>query len=561
LASDASIVLASVKTAHHAGGMDLPKRGNVLATLLFTDIVGSTALAEQLGDRRWREVLARHHATVRQHLKRFGGRELDTSGDGFFAAFPKPADAIRCACEIVEEVQRLGIDIRAGLHMGEAESFGGKLSGVTVHLAARTLGAAGPAQVMVTGALKDMVPGSGFRFRDRGLHELKGIPGEWRLFEVTEIDGRPQPTPLLPEVAATRLEGVRPAALSGWARASIAGPAAAAVIAVVISLVAFLGSGDSAPGAGGSGSPAPPVTETGEIIRVNGLTDEPPTRLASLAEPPSDLAFGEGSIWVTLPDAGVVLRLDPESGAEQARIDVGSQPMAVAVGARSVWVACAGDGRLVPVDPSTNKVQSAVELTRGIDRIAIGQHAVWVGNVHEETLARIDPVTHQLLSIRPVAHLSDIAAEEQGLWIVTYRIESGPVIDLAWVDDRSNQKEWAENVVNSSGGGSGLPAAVIASGDQVWVTAAVDSTVRPYENRAAKGPIQTGRSPVALAVDPRGNLWVANRDDDTLWKFSPSGKTLGVVRLEGAPISVIASEFVVWVTVTTTDTQEAESSG
>jgi DNA-binding beta-propeller fold protein YncE len=257
----------------------------------------------------------------------------------------------------------------------------------------------------------------------------------------------------------------------------------------------------------------------------------------------------------------VLLRLDPQSGEQQASIEVGSQPMAVAVGEQFVWVACAGDGRLVLVDPSTNKVQRGIDLTRGVDRIAIGQHTVWVGNVHQETLARVDPVTHDLLITQHVSHLSDIAATEQGLWIVTYRIESGPVVDLAFVDERSSEVKYTASVVNSSGGGGGPPAAVIASVDRVWVTAAVDSTVRSYEKGTPKPPIHTGRSPTALALDPRGNLWVANREDETLWKISPTGSTLSVVRLESAPISVIASGVDLWVTVLGTNSQEVGSSG
>src|SRR5947208_849337 len=140
--------------------------GSMLATLLFTDIVGSSDLADQLGDRRWREVLARHHALVRRQLKRFNGRELDTAGDGFFAAFTKPAEGIRCAAAISDSLLELGIQVRAGLHVGEAEIFGSKLSGLTVHIAARTMGAAGPGDVLVTGVLRDLVPGSGFGFLD-----------------------------------------------------------------------------------------------------------------------------------------------------------------------------------------------------------------------------------------------------------------------------------------------------------------------------------------------------------------------------------------------------------
>jgi len=156
----------------------------VLATVLFTDIVSSTSLAAELGDRRWREQLERHHALVRRQLARYGGRELDAAGDGIFASFDGPARAIRCAQAISSAVAELGLQIRAGLHTGECEVVDGKMAGITVHLGARVASAAGPGEVLVSSTVKDLVAGSGIAFRDRGSTQLKGIPGEWRLYAV-----------------------------------------------------------------------------------------------------------------------------------------------------------------------------------------------------------------------------------------------------------------------------------------------------------------------------------------------------------------------------------------
>ncbi len=157
----------------------------MLATVLFTDIVDSTGKALELGDRAWRELLERHHAIVRRELMRFRGREIDTAGDGFFAAFDGPARAIRCACSLVDRVQEdLGIDIRAGLHTGECEIADGKIAGIAVHTGARVTANAQGGEVVVSSTVKDLVAGSGIDFEDRGVHELKGIPGEWRLFGV-----------------------------------------------------------------------------------------------------------------------------------------------------------------------------------------------------------------------------------------------------------------------------------------------------------------------------------------------------------------------------------------
>jgi class 3 adenylate cyclase len=157
----------------------------VLATVLFTDIVGATTRAVELGDRAWRELLERHHALVRRQLVRFRGQEVDTAGDGFFASFDGPARAIRCACAIADSLSELGLDVRAGLHTGECELIDGKVTGIAVHTGARVASHAKSGEVLVSQTVKDLVAGSGLSFDDRGAHELKGVPGEWRLYSVT----------------------------------------------------------------------------------------------------------------------------------------------------------------------------------------------------------------------------------------------------------------------------------------------------------------------------------------------------------------------------------------
>jgi class 3 adenylate cyclase len=154
----------------------------VLATVLFTDIVDSTAHMAAVGDRAWRELLEQHHAIVRTQLARGRGREVDTAGDGFFAAFDGPARAVRCAKAIVDGVRELGIDVRSGLHTGECELVDGKVTGIAVHTGARVAAHAGPGEVLVSSTVKDLVAGSGLEFEDRGVHDLKGVPGEWRLY-------------------------------------------------------------------------------------------------------------------------------------------------------------------------------------------------------------------------------------------------------------------------------------------------------------------------------------------------------------------------------------------
>jgi class 3 adenylate cyclase len=172
--------IAEFLTGHQAEVAD----DRVLATVLFTDIVDSTRRAAEIGDRDWRALLDAHDAVVRSQLARFRGREVNTSGDGFLAMFDGPQRAIRCAMAIRDAVQTLGIQVRAGLHTGECEVRGDDIGGIGVHIGARVSTLAGPNEVLVSSTLRDLVIGSGLEFEERGSYELKGVPGEWRLFVV-----------------------------------------------------------------------------------------------------------------------------------------------------------------------------------------------------------------------------------------------------------------------------------------------------------------------------------------------------------------------------------------
>jgi class 3 adenylate cyclase len=156
----------------------------VLSTVLFTDIVGSTEHASAMGDRRWRELLDEHDRSVRRELVRFQGREIKTTGDGFLSAFDGPARAIRCARAMAQAAGQLGLGVRSGLHTGECEVRGDDLAGLAVHIGSRVAALAGPGEVLVSGTVKDLVVGAGIEFEDRGEHELRGVPGTWRLYAV-----------------------------------------------------------------------------------------------------------------------------------------------------------------------------------------------------------------------------------------------------------------------------------------------------------------------------------------------------------------------------------------
>jgi class 3 adenylate cyclase len=157
----------------------------VLATVVFTDVVGSTERAASLGDRDWRELLERHHRLLRAELDRYRGREIHTAGDGFLATFESPRRAIECAAAAGRAIRSIGLDIRAGVHTGEIELSQGDVQGIAVHIGARISALAGAGEVFVSSTVKDLVAGSGIQFEDRGAHQLKGVPGEWRVFAVT----------------------------------------------------------------------------------------------------------------------------------------------------------------------------------------------------------------------------------------------------------------------------------------------------------------------------------------------------------------------------------------
>jgi class 3 adenylate cyclase len=187
-AGDQEPLLAEVQ-AFVTGSRPAEASDRVLATVLFTDIVGSTERAATLGDAKFKELLTRHHSAVRAELERCRGREVDTAGDGFLATFDGPARAVRCAQAIVEAVRPFGIEIRAGVHTGEIELEGDDVRGIAVHIGARVGALAGPSEVLVSQTVKDLVAGSGLTFEDAGEHELKGVPDRWRLYRVVSERG------------------------------------------------------------------------------------------------------------------------------------------------------------------------------------------------------------------------------------------------------------------------------------------------------------------------------------------------------------------------------------
>jgi class 3 adenylate cyclase len=302
----------------------VPKaREGGLRAVLFTDVVGSTELAREMGDVRWSRLLAAQRRVIRSRLKASGGREVDTAGDGFFAVFDRPADAVRCAFDACREVQELGLDIRGGVHFGEVETRGTEVHGIVVHTGARVMGVAGAAEVVVTATVKDLVAGATFDLQERETVELKGVPGTWTLYDVMAVDDQLRPAPIESASVASERRDRAAVAPPTTRRRSWLLPVAAVVVilGVLGAYVALRPSPTFTPGEG-----------TVAAIGEEGTFSEP----VELASIPTGIAWGADRLWVT-DQLGQIHWLDPASGDTGSRGSAGV-PTGVAVGDDAVWV-------------------------------------------------------------------------------------------------------------------------------------------------------------------------------------------------------------------------------
>jgi class 3 adenylate cyclase len=520
--------------------------GRRFATVLFTDIVGSTEIAAELGDRRWRELVRHHHEIVRAKLKRFQGREMDTAGDGFFAIFDSPGAAIRCACAISEGVREVGLEVRAGLHGGEVELDGGKAGGIAVNTAARVMSVGGPGEVLVSSSLHDVVAGSTVAFEDHGIHRLKGIEGEWRLFAVTGIDGVGRPGPLDPDEGAKLRFGIEPRPLERARRVAllVGGTLAAAVVVAI--LIVSLNRDEAGTAASPAAEPPPPNSiarlnlGTGEIELVN---DRVAQNLAPQFDN-DDLEIGEGSVWLLRGNAlnridptdadttrleqtsgfGVrgidvglgslwsvgtnLSRVNPGSGEIQGEYRVGSEPLVdgpsdIVVGFDHVWASTV-DGRLLRVDPETNDV-TRYRIGGTPERLASGTDAIWTVDEFEGEVRRFDPA---------IGTVTDRVALSGGLDVIA--VGEG----YAWVLDSlgGTLTPISENGVEPLRPvdvGTGAEDVTVGRGS-VWVaTGGSILEINPATRQIIR-TIEVGPTPIIeLAVDAAfGAIWVSMAGGD-----------------------------------------------
>ena len=360
-----------------------------LATVLFLDIVGSTALASELGDARWRELLTQFRRIVRDELKHHRGREQDTAGDGFFATFAEPARALSCAVAIVVAVQQLGIDVRAGVHTGECEEIDGKLGGIAVHIGSRIMALAGPAQVLTTGTVRDLVAGSGASFEERGVHELKGVEGSRQIFSLRAVETR-LPEPLSPDEATARLALIGTSGRPRPIRLALAAVALVVAAAIAIALLAFGGGKSTAIG----------------LIRLDGHTGQitQVERYSQSRGNWTNLASAEGTLWQYIGQKHQLLARDARSGrinySFPIKIECACQ---VALGFGSIWlladrvVDSGAVATLSRVSDASGRVVKRIRLpgTTVGGTVATGNGAVWVLEDGGK-LFRIDPLANRI---------------------------------------------------------------------------------------------------------------------------------------------------------------------
>lgn len=506
----------------------MPER--VLATVLFTDIVGSTELAAKLGDRRWRDLVARHHSIVRSQLKRFRGREIDTAGDGFFAIFDRPANAIACAIAIIESVRPVGLELRAGVHAGEVEPSGRKVGGIAVHTAARVVANAQAGEVLVTATIKDLVAGSDFEFTDRGAATLKGVPGEWRLFAVTQ----PAPTMDLPAIPAgsngtagqRRRVGVSPA-LAVVLLLGVLGLGAGAAVLLPRLLVepivarndtvARLPSGAQAfDMAVKVGSRPTGLAVGGGAIWVVNFRDQTLSRIdpiggdvaatKAVGGTPTGLTFGADAVWVTTGfgltagDAGTIVRFNARLNEVEHRTQIGNGAEAIAFGTEGLWVANRITSEIIKIDPTTNDVVKRIPVDGSPGAIAVGAGSVWVASTLDNKILRIDPTTYQAgAPIQLRASPTAIGVIDNAVWVTS---EAGDTVSR--IDPATG------TLLKDVGVGNG-PKGVAVSSDAVWVAVGLDHKVVRIDPKTdlVAGTFSVDGSPDSVVVDESGAVWVS----------------------------------------------------
>jgi YVTN family beta-propeller protein len=497
-----------------------------LATVMFTDIAGSTEKTVELGDHQWRRLLDRHNLIIRRELKRFGGREIDTAGDGFFAIFDQPAAGIRCAASISEQVHPLGIDTRAGLHLGEVEVMGQKVGGIAVNIGARVASKAQAGEVLISSTMRDLVAGSDLRFVERGEHDLKGVPGSWRLFALDVFRSEEAPILFPGEIA----KEARPR----WQRASTLTTAAAIVVAVAVAAVLL-----SRPG--GAAAKLPPGENSVGVIdaRVGKFV-----AAIKVGERPQAIAAADGNVWALNFSDQTVSRIDARTRTVSRTLSVGGAPTGIAVGGGSVWITTGFGqnggvgGSLLRFNVNDNSLAATISVGDGADGVVFGGNYAWVTNTVTDSVARVDPQTNSFVSIPVGRNPQSIAFGAGAVWVANTLDDSVSRIDPNTSKVSSISLRFA-------------PSGIAATADAVWVTSAQGNAVVRIDPRT-NGIVTTiniDGGPVGITAI-QGAVWVTTARKQLVVRIDPrTNKVDRLLRSHGVPDGVVVGSDAIWVTV------------
>jgi YVTN family beta-propeller protein len=496
------------------GRRGIPER--FLTTVVMTDIVGSTEHAAELGDSAWRELLQQHHALIRAELRRHGGREVDTAGDGFFVIFDAPATAVGCVLAIADAVRALGLQIRAGVHVGEVQQMAGKVTGIAVVIASRIMAGGGAGEVLVSSTVRDLVAGSGLAFEDRGVRQLKGVPGEWRVYAVGRAEAEAV-APGQPAIARERRAAAVRRAQSRpiWQRRPRLAAAVAGAFAVLLVAAGML-----------VWKPWQPTALASVSENSIGVIDSERQEIIgeiAVGTRPGGIAVGDGYAWVTNTGSDTVSQIDLETGAMLSRISVGRSPMGIAVAEGSVWVANSADRTLTRINADIGQVVGEpIQVGNGPTAIAAAGSILWVANSTDSTVVPVDARTGEVgqktgVGAGPIA----LAADETAVWVVSEDGASLTQLDPVSGATLASPIQLAVR-----------PTGVALDADSAWVTAA-DGTVTRIDRAAnrIRSTIDIGGSLSAIALSGEW-IWVGSQDG-RVYQVDPSSEAA-----VGEPISI-----------------------
>jgi streptogramin lyase len=480
-----------------------------------------------------------HHRIVRREIKRAGGRELDTAGDGFFASFKEPASAIACACAASDEVRELGIEIRSGVHFGECERSGKKLAGITVVIGSRISALGGAGDVLVSDTAAQLARGAGFGFEDHGTHTLKGVDDDWRVMAVTSVDGAPRSAALEPDEARDRRERIAIEGRAGLSRRWVAAIAAAAVIGGFALGVALFGGSE----------PIVPGPRTVARIGASGDGFDRAFAIGPGAEP-VDLAFGSGKLWVANATTNTIMGIEPESGEAQV-FGAPSTPTGVAFADGRVWVTygfSSDAAQRVGVLDLTRGIlgPAPVDVPDGSYPIAGASEGLWIADPLGSTVTRYDPARQETDSgaLGEGSGPVDLELDGSTLWVASGR---EPAVFHLPADALASEPE-------RFGTGGVVPTALALARDgTLWVASEIGDAVLALD---ATGVVRVNvvlgarcNGPVDLAAG-RGSIWVSCSLSETVLRLRPDGSVSGAIAVVGRPGAIaVDGGGSVWVAV------------